>query len=49
VKSAIAKNMKSEGTLRKVAKNIVKRVDKCTEMNGHHFQHFLKIQVSCVV
>ena len=28
-------------TLRKVARNMVKRVDKCIEMNGHHFQHFL--------
>jgi hypothetical protein len=28
-------------TLRKVARNVVKRVDKCTEMNGHHFQHLL--------
>jgi glycerol-3-phosphate responsive antiterminator len=27
--------------LRKVARNMVKRVDKCTEMNGHHFQHSL--------
>jgi hypothetical protein len=31
----------NEGTLRKVAKNKVKRVDKCIEMNGHHFQHLL--------
>ena len=30
-----------ERTLRKVARNMVKRVDKCTEMNGHHFQHLL--------
>jgi hypothetical protein len=30
-----------EGTLRKVARNLVKRVDKCIEMNGHHFQHLL--------
>jgi hypothetical protein len=30
-----------EGTLRKVARNMVKRVDKCIEMNGHHFQHLL--------
>ena len=29
----------NERTLRKVARNMVKRVDKCTEMNGHHFQH----------
>jgi hypothetical protein len=29
----------SERTLRKVARNMVKRVDKCTEMNGHNFQH----------
>jgi hypothetical protein len=31
----------NERTLRKVARNTVKRVDKCTEMNGHHFQHLL--------
>ena len=31
----------TEGTLRKVARNMVKRVDKCIEMNGHHFQHLL--------
>jgi hypothetical protein len=31
----------NEGTLRKVARNTVKRVDKCIEMNGHHFQHLL--------
>jgi hypothetical protein len=30
-----------EGKLRKVAKNTVKRVDKCIEMNGQHFQHLL--------
>ena len=29
----------NERTLRKVARNTVKRVDKCTEMNRHHFQH----------
>jgi hypothetical protein len=28
-------------TLRKVARNMVKRVDKCIEMNGHNFQHLL--------
>ena len=28
-------------TLRKVVRNMVKPVDKCTEINGHHFQHFL--------
>jgi hypothetical protein len=27
--------------LRGVARNMVKRVDKCIEMNGHHFQHLL--------
>jgi hypothetical protein len=27
--------------LRKVARNTVKRVNKCIEMNGHHFQHLL--------
>ena len=31
----------NERTLGKVARNMVKRVDKCTEMNGHHFQHLL--------
>jgi len=48
VKSAIAKMITkfretgSNGrTIRKVARNMVKRVDKCTEMNGHHFQHLL--------
>jgi len=41
VKSAIAKMIKNEGMLRKVARNTVKRVDKCIEMNGHHFQHLL--------
>ena len=31
----------NERTLSKVAKNMVKRVDKCIEMNGHNFQHLL--------
>jgi hypothetical protein len=31
----------NERTLRKVARNMVKRVDKCIETNGHHFQHLL--------
>ena len=31
----------NEGTLRKVARNMVRRVDKCIEMNGLHFQHLL--------
>jgi hypothetical protein len=31
----------NERTLRKVARNMVKRVDECTEMNGHHFHHLL--------
>jgi hypothetical protein len=39
----------NEGTLRKVARNMAKRVDKCIEMNGHHFQHLLYIQVTCVI
>jgi acetone carboxylase gamma subunit len=39
----------NERTLRKVVRNMVKRVDKCIEMNGHHFQYFLQIQVSCVI
>jgi hypothetical protein len=30
-----------ERMLRKVARNMVKRVDKCIEMNAHHFQHLL--------
>jgi hypothetical protein len=33
----------NERTLRKVARNMVKRVDKCIEMNEHHFQHLLQI------
>jgi hypothetical protein len=42
VKSAIVKMIKKfreTGSLRKVARNMLKRVDKCIEMNGHHFQH----------
>jgi len=31
----------NEGTLRKVARNMVERVDTCIEMNGHNFQHLL--------
>jgi len=31
----------NERTLRKVARNMVKRVDKCIEINGHHFQNLL--------
>jgi len=31
----------NERTQRKVARNTVKRVDKCIEMIGHHFQHLL--------
>jgi hypothetical protein len=31
----------NERTLRKVARNMVKRVDKCIEMNGQHFQYLL--------
>jgi hypothetical protein len=31
----------NERTLRKVARNTVKHVDKCIEMNGHYFQHLL--------
>jgi hypothetical protein len=31
----------TERTLRKVARNMAKRVDKCIEMNGHHFQNLL--------
>jgi hypothetical protein len=48
VKSAIVKIIKkfretasNDGTLRKVARIMVKRVDKCIEMKGHHFQHLL--------
>jgi hypothetical protein len=31
----------NERTLRKVARNTVKRVDKCIEINGHRLQHLL--------
>ena len=31
----------NERTLRKVARNVVKRADKCIEINGYHFQHLL--------
>ena len=31
----------NERTLRKVARNMVKRVDKFIEVNGHYFQHLL--------
>jgi hypothetical protein len=31
----------NERTLRKVARNMVSRVDKCIEMNGHNFHHLL--------
>jgi hypothetical protein len=31
----------NERTLRKVARNMVKRVDKFIEINGHNFQHLL--------
>jgi hypothetical protein len=34
-----------ERTLRKVVRNMVQRVDKCMEMNGHHFQHFCKYRL----
>ena len=44
VKSVIAKMIKkfrrtgsNERTLRKVPRNMVKRVNKCIEMNGHYF------------
>jgi hypothetical protein len=30
-----------ERMLRKVVRNVVIRVNECTEMNGHHFQHLL--------
>ena len=47
VKSAIAKMINraieevNERTIKKVARNMVKRVEKCIEMNGHYFQHLL--------
>jgi hypothetical protein len=31
----------NDGTLRTVSRHMMKRVEKCTEMNGHHFQHLL--------
>jgi len=37
VKSAIEKMIKKE----KLRGTMVKCVDKCIEMNGHHFQHLL--------
>ena len=44
VKSAIAKMIKKFRETRsflEVVRNMVKRVGKCIEMNGHHFQHLL--------
>jgi hypothetical protein len=41
VESGIAKIIKKIPYNRKVASNMVKRVDKCIEMNGHNFQHLL--------
>jgi hypothetical protein len=41
VKNAILKMIKKWKNAKKVARNMVKRVDKCIEMNGHHFQHLL--------
>jgi hypothetical protein len=41
VKIAIAKMIKNERTLRNVARNMIKRVDKCIEVNRHYFQHLL--------
>ena len=43
LKTNITRTIKevNERPLRKVARNMVKRVDNCTEMNGHHFQHLL--------
>jgi hypothetical protein len=37
----LRKLLKNERTLIKVARNMVKRVDKWIEMSGHHFQHLL--------
>ena len=41
MKSAIVKMIENEGTLRKVARNMVKRVDKCIEIDEHCFQRLL--------
>ena len=44
VKSAIAKMIKTSleiGSLLEVGRNMLKRIDKCIEMNGHHFQRLL--------
>jgi hypothetical protein len=41
VKVLLRKRLKKERTLRKVARNTVKRVNKYIEMNGHHFQYLL--------
>jgi hypothetical protein len=40
-KALLRKWLKNERTLKRVARNILKRVDMCIEMNGHHFQHLL--------
>jgi hypothetical protein len=39
----------NDRTLKKVSRNMVKRVDNCIEMNGHYFQHLLQVQVSCAI
>jgi hypothetical protein len=36
----------NEGTLRKVARNMVKRVDKCTEMNGQISNTYCKFRLA---
>jgi hypothetical protein len=41
VKIVIAKIIRNKRTLRNIARNTMKRVDKCIEMNGHHFQHLM--------
>ena len=37
----ITRAIEEVNSLRKVARNMVKSVDKFIEMNGHHFQHLL--------
>jgi hypothetical protein len=41
VKSAIVKMIKNFRETGSLARDMVKRVDKCIEMNGHYFQHLL--------
>jgi hypothetical protein len=39
VNAKIITKFRETGSLKKVARNMVKPFDKCIEMNGHNFQH----------